>query len=326
MNAQELLDRYIHEVGRKLPRKLREDVKAELRSLLEETLNERAAQAGRAVDADLAVDVLREFGEPDTVALRYQPAQYLIGPAYFPAFLTILRIVFSVLGALFLAATIYSLIQNANSLNAALSVWVESMMNLVGLALANFGLLVVIFFIIERVDSRQKTESKWNPRDLPAVEDHDKINRAEMVGGLVFLIVLLAAFNFFPNLLSFFFITDGVWGRWPALTETFRQNFVPWLSLLWLAEIALRAIVLARGRWRVPTRLAELGINVLGLAFLYQVIRAANIFTPSFFDSLIKIGLVVVLIIGVIECCVQVYRLITRLISPAALSFHPQKR
>lgn len=40
MNANEMIERYVHEVGRHLPRKNREDIQMELHSLLQDTLEE----------------------------------------------------------------------------------------------------------------------------------------------------------------------------------------------------------------------------------------------------------------------------------------------
>lgn len=62
----ELIERYVHEVGRRLPKKQRADVEAELRSLLMDALEARAGAApaaGAPSEADQAA-VLVEFGPP----------------------------------------------------------------------------------------------------------------------------------------------------------------------------------------------------------------------------------------------------------------------
>jgi len=69
----ELIDRYVHEIGQLLPGRMRADVQAELRSLLTESLEDRARAAGRAPDAELVKTVLREFGSPQEAAARYAP-------------------------------------------------------------------------------------------------------------------------------------------------------------------------------------------------------------------------------------------------------------
>jgi hypothetical protein len=56
MTADELLDRYVHEVGRNLPRAQRADVVAEIRSLLSDSLDARAPETGRPGDTVAAID------------------------------------------------------------------------------------------------------------------------------------------------------------------------------------------------------------------------------------------------------------------------------
>jgi HAAS len=95
-----LIDTYISEVGRRLPKKNRADIEAEIRSTLEDMLEERGRKAGKPVDDELVVEVLREFGAPEKVAASYQGERYLISPQLFPTFLLVLKIVLSVFGTL----------------------------------------------------------------------------------------------------------------------------------------------------------------------------------------------------------------------------------
>ena len=95
--AQQLIERYVHAVGEELPRKQRDDVMAEMHTLLQDTLDERAQAAGRPPDEEMAVEVLREFGEPGVIAQRYLPVpRYFIGPELYPAFVLTAKVVLSV--------------------------------------------------------------------------------------------------------------------------------------------------------------------------------------------------------------------------------------
>ena len=73
MDADALVDSYIADVVRHLPRAQRADVAAELRSLIDDELAER----GR----DGAKDLLVGFGRPAQVAARYGPPLTIIDPA-----------------------------------------------------------------------------------------------------------------------------------------------------------------------------------------------------------------------------------------------------
>src|SRR5512135_3638107 len=92
-----IIDRYVAEVGKHLPGKSRADIEAELRSTLEDMLEDRSQKQGRPADETLAIELLKEYGSPGKVAATYHPTQYLIGPRVYPFFLFVARIVFSVL-------------------------------------------------------------------------------------------------------------------------------------------------------------------------------------------------------------------------------------
>lgn len=95
-----LIDRYIQHIGKHLPEKSREDVKREIRSLVEDSLEDRSRELGRPIDEALAVAVLKEFGRPEKMAASYTPERYLIGPRLYPIFWLVVKIVASVLLAI----------------------------------------------------------------------------------------------------------------------------------------------------------------------------------------------------------------------------------
>ena len=90
MGAMELLDRYIYDVGRRLPAKQREDIEKELKSLLLDALEARTGGA-EPTEADMAA-VLKEFGSPEEVAARYAGERYVIGPRLYPTYRMVLGI------------------------------------------------------------------------------------------------------------------------------------------------------------------------------------------------------------------------------------------
>jgi hypothetical protein len=90
----ELIDRYVHEVGRQLPRKNRTDIQAELQSTLVDTLE---ARVEGEPSQDDEVELLKEFGPPQKVAASYWPeGQYLIGPRLYQLFRMVVGIALTV--------------------------------------------------------------------------------------------------------------------------------------------------------------------------------------------------------------------------------------
>jgi hypothetical protein len=95
-----LIDTYVSEVGRRLPRKTRTDIEAEIRSILQDMLDERSQKTGKPVDEEMTLEVLKSYGDPEKVAATYQGERYLIGPRLYPIFMMVLRIVLLVTGIL----------------------------------------------------------------------------------------------------------------------------------------------------------------------------------------------------------------------------------
>ncbi len=95
-----LIDDYVSEVGRRLPRKTHTDIEAEIRSILQDMLEERSQKNGKPVDEEMTLGVLKEYGAPEKVAATYLGDRYLIGPRLYPIFMLVLRIVLIVTGIL----------------------------------------------------------------------------------------------------------------------------------------------------------------------------------------------------------------------------------
>ena len=81
MSATEVIETYIDDTVRLLPRRQRDDVARELRSLLIEELHARARESGRPPDESLALSLVRGYGQPNEVAARYRPPWAIIDPA-----------------------------------------------------------------------------------------------------------------------------------------------------------------------------------------------------------------------------------------------------
>ena len=70
MHANEVIESYVLDVARQLPRRQRNDVALELRSLLHEELSALAAKQGQAPDQAMAMRMLASFGRPAEAAAR----------------------------------------------------------------------------------------------------------------------------------------------------------------------------------------------------------------------------------------------------------------
>jgi hypothetical protein len=325
-----LIDRYLNEVGRRLPRKNRADILAELRSLLNDTLEGRVQ--GQAGEDDI-VALLKEFGPPAKVAANYSAkGQYLIGPALYPLFRMILGIVLAaVLGAQLLAFGI--------------AVWVggqpirplETLAGLLNSVPAAIGSLVIVFAILQWFDVRPELGNEpWDPRTLPEVDEAETVKRGERLFGIVAASVVLAILVFIPDKLGVIGLPGGEIFANPVLLQ-----YLGWISLSLLVGIGLDIYLLWQGRWTTASRVARLAANLLGLAVLALLLQGHNAWlaehgatgfltdvgrlaadTDANWQLVVmqafRLGLGIALIVTLAETAVQVYRLLRSVLSGSA--------
>lgn len=324
------VDRYVAEVGRMLPLHKRSDVEMEIRSLIEDQIEARLA-AGDPAGEETVLDVLNKFGRPQEIASRYGAQQYLIGPALYPIFLTVLRVVLSVslvLGLIALGVSLGVSSGRTDVLDAFGSLFA-------GLLQAG-GVIVLVFALIERFNRaavEKASAQPWNPRSLPAYDDADRVKVGETIAEVVFTAVVLVLMTVYLDKVGLYYEAGEGWRRFAVLSQDFRR-YVPWLAAWWVLEIAVDLVALLRGRWLVWMRVAQLALKLLGIAILAQMLTGPSltvvaIAEPSLRTALemvepaFKIVVGIILVVTVIDAGKLAYGLMLRIAgrggaSPAA--------
>ncbi len=259
----ELIERYLHEVGRHLPRSTRADVQAELRSLIQDQLD---ARSGGAPSEDTIVSVLKEFGPPREVAAGYSPAyQYLIGPTLYPTFLTIIQIGVVILIFVQALGLAVGIARGGAAPGDALASWGRLWESLVGF----LGAAVIIFAILERLEVQpQRAPQAWDPRTLPRVARDDAVNKVETALELTFTLIALALLNMVRDRLGLIGTGGSETG---VILPAILRPYVLAGAALMVLDVALHLVLLYRGRWQLATRLGKIALNLLWLALLAQV-------------------------------------------------------
>ena len=252
----ELIDRYLHEVGKYLPKKNREDILAEIRSYLEDRLDERTH--GSPSEEDV-IALLKEAGAPRKMAASYAPeGQYVIGPALYPLFHMVISIA--------LAATI-----GAQLLAWGISLWVptESVnpAELIGSLLTSvpttIGMVVIVFMILQAAGVKPDMDEKWDPRSLPAVENTQEVSRGETIFGIIAGSIFMAVLAVMPDRIAIYGMPGGEIFPNPVF-----QQLLPWMLASLAVGIGFDIYMLWRGRWNVATRAVELGVDVFSIVVL----------------------------------------------------------
>lgn len=290
-----LIDRYVTEVGKHLLLvKGRKDIEKELRSTLEDMLEERAQAAGKPADEAMEIQLLKEYGTPQKVAETYNPNPYLIGPRMFPFFLFVLKIVISVVSVVLLVLTgikIATLSPMAGP-EFVQAVW-DGLTGVIGAAIAAFGNIVLVFAILERfvpaAEFKLDEENEWDPSSLKKDPTPDEVKIWEPIFAIVFTFIAISIFNFSPQWLVIFIFSDDKTAFIPALTEAFFR-WLPWINIGWVAEIILNGLLLRTGKWTIGTRLFSIGTKLFQIVIIALLLTGPSIlaFGP---DSLSAMGI-----------------------------------
>lgn len=275
MDAKEVIEAYVADIVRLLSSRQRDDVAAELRSLLSEDLESRAKESGRAADEAMALSLVRGHGRPDEVAARYEPAWTIIDAADSKSFVR--SAILGLISLIVLAAFRKRWPAASNSaedfLKTGIPVWL--------------GVLVMYFGAKSWIRRRRPEWASWKPRD------RDRVNRvatAALIPIASLCIALYAAPAWAIDLVS----GGRIETSWAVYTEELRVFRLPMFIGLLIGLTGLRSFAAIRGRWSRITRRIGIGLN-MALAVLVGVLAAeGNIFPSSEVDRIARdvLGLV----------------------------------
>jgi hypothetical protein len=312
----DLLERYLAEVRRNLPRRDADDIVAELRDLLLARAEEQEEAAG-TVDWNA---LLRGFGHPLVIAARYRRHQWLIGPELYPFYLHFLKIIVTIVIAV-----------TAGFARVKGALWAADP----GQAIAGFlgslwwgaasaiGSVTIVFALIERFGGTSlKHVGRWKPIDLPELNAAQPSIYESVFEVTAGILILLWWIGLIPTPQfggSFRLVAAPVWQTlfWPVAGLMVLQlgfNLVRWLRPRWMAirgilgainaaaAIILAAVVYRAGTWItvVPTTMVEA--------------EAASL--QSALDLAFRIAIVVVLIVWLLNFGAELWRTLRSFGSP----------
>ncbi|KXK12413.1 MAG: hypothetical protein UZ14_CFX002002352 [Chloroflexi bacterium OLB14] len=308
-----LIDRYVNEVGKRLlVFQGREDIEKELRSTLEDMLEERAQKTSKPADEAMEIELLKEYGSPEQVAMTYNPHPYLIGPRIFPLFLVIMRIVLlSTTLGMSIVMVIQLITQSPLMGSEFTEILGNGLGNIFSTLISAAGYVVLAFAIIERTVpdlgiSKEDFNEKWDPASLAKEPSPDSVKRGELITEIVFTFIGLAIIN------EIFYF--------PIFSDEFRK-FVPWINVIFVTEILLDIYLLRKAVWDTATRLVKIVMEVGMIAIAFIMLKTPNllIFTADTFKHIpensslgaegfmaianlsISIALIVVIIVSAVD-------------------------
>ncbi len=218
-----LVERYLYQVEKYLPKKTRNEITNELKSLILEQLDDQQID----LDDDIKVaGVLKDFGDPRIVASSYTRQDGVIIKELVPLFYFIMRIIIYTLPITLLFVSMIDYF-SSNDTYSVLDLFLSmlySIPNILMALMASIGILFVVFSSISLgISNEELTEIKWpefDPLKLPKIPTSIyKISLFEVFFTILASILFLYVLNYQQGIIAIYFEDT----RYPLLNDNFNQ-------------------------------------------------------------------------------------------------------
>lgn len=273
-NPIELVDRYLQAVRFWLPKNPREeDLIVELGEDLRSQIEARESELGRPLELAEVSEILKRCGAPVIVASRLGPKRSLIGPALYPTYVFVLKMVL-----LWILVPVFIFIVGPTNVANSNGDWATALASTFGDLWFGFfiaaGIITLVFAIIERTSAHGEIACKFDPLSLPPVRKQERKapSAAQTVCQLVFAffgLIWLLLLPHYPVLIL------GPAAAFMKAAPMMHPFYVP-LVFLAVAAILCPAITLARPQWDWFPPTAELVQGVLSLILLNFILNATR--------------------------------------------------
>lgn len=248
----ELVERYIYSVTQQIPEKQRADIERELKSLIQDMLEERAPE--REATKSEVEEVLLELGPPHALAAKYGGYErYFIGPSLIKPYFDTLKIVIaSILIALTAVLFLDAFVAESKD---ALDHVVNYFASLFSGTAQGFLWVTVVFAWLQYRQQRNKggeadIQQKWKPADLPEVpEQRAQIKMSEPIATIFLTVLAIAVCLYAVEWLGVWRFEDGQRVAIPLFDAAAFRSYWPlvWIiGALCILEASVRIFVRKR--------------------------------------------------------------------------------
>ena len=275
----DLIDRYIYAVTKRMNPKIREDVKNELYGLVDDMLMERCGEM-TPTEKDIRV-VLTELGSPEELYAKYDEdsKKCLIGQPYYSTYKFVLKIVLiSAAIGLTIALAIDQIMEPVFWLEAVGN-WLSSVWSTLLAAFAFVTLLFAVFY-----QKGIKIDTTFNFDNLPPVpQKKQKISKWGCISAISFNIICLTLLLGFPQVFAACINLEA----WIPIfnAEVIRAH---WYIILGsaVAEITRETVKLMEKRYNRTVMLTTIGANVVEALLAVWWLTADGLINPVFVEKM----------------------------------------
>ncbi len=283
MTASSLTDRYVWAVLRSLPEAQRADIDRELRATIADTVDAKIESGSTPADAER--EALIELGDPYKLAWGYADRPlHLIGPALFPDYIRLLRVLYFVVlpiavVGVFLALLLAKSLEGESPWGAFGAIWPVA----IGIAVHMGFWTTLVFAVLERTTPQGRALTTWDPATLPQIPVKGTIRSLDTGAALVWLTLYVAALigqQFFSPLL------DAAGDPLPVINPELWSFWLPYFIGLAVLEAVFAVVLHRTRRWTVPLAIVN---TVLALAFAIPamiLLWSGDVMNPAFAERL----------------------------------------
>lgn len=189
---RELINRYIYEVTRRVPKEQRDEIELELGELIDDMLE------GLRLE-----QVFSKLGDPALFARKYrEDKNYVISPEYYDNYVWVMKIVLICVWGGLLVSTVVKCVINYQDIFYEAARFVN---DIIMASLMAFGSVTLVFAFMERqkIKVDLKKEKLWSPDMLNPIPDKKaRISRGDCIASIVFIILFACLLIFAPQLIG----------------------------------------------------------------------------------------------------------------------------
>jgi len=286
-----LIESYISEVTRRLPKKMREDIELELRSTIEDMLPDDFT------DEDVK-NVLMKLGDPAKMANEYHAKpRYIIGPLFYETYINVLIVAatFSVvINCIVLFVNGIFTFDGETSVftyfgGLLLKILLSSLNNL---AYVFFWVTIVFTFLEHAGVSTEKVYTKrkpWTPDELvelQKVKQHRQIPKCEVFFSLFWTVLWATILLNASDLLGWYEQTGKGLEGLRLETQLFNGDvllmYAPYLILLILIEVGLAIYKFFIARWTKQLASLNMLYHFFSVGLLLVMLNDSALFNEKF--------------------------------------------
>lgn len=285
----ELINRYVYAVTRSLPEKQRDDIEKELRTLIEDMLEQYGGPEAYEVKVQ---KVLLDLGDPEIMANNYRSTKrYLIGPQNFDNYILILKIV---LGAVFLGLSVASAVSGVFAQDIDMvSLFTNYFGTLLSGLIEAFAWVTIIFAIAEYRGVELKTaklkDEPWSISDLPAVPDKDaSISPWPSLVAIVFSAIFMSILYFKPQLFAAYLSNGSGTTVIPVFSISVITAFKALIAIVFGLSVLKEVLKVVYGRWTMRLAVGYTALSVASTILMAVILLNPAIWNPNFTAEVMK--------------------------------------